>query len=149
MLEISILRRRRRNRSERNLTTLGFRRAEFGHFRDLLGKVPCDEVLEGRESSKNQESWLISFQVQEWPIPVNRNLGKNELVGAGPAGMNKLLQVIHRIEGCIQRVRARACSLGRTQGHCLTIQDEVRKAEVQTESAQEYQRKQDRQQKED
>lgn len=65
-------------RSERKLTTLDFRRAGFGCLRDLLGKVPCDKVLEGRESSRNQESCLIFFQVHEWSIPVNRNLGKNE-----------------------------------------------------------------------
>lgn len=77
MLEFCILR-RRRNRSERKLTTLDFRRADFGCLRDLLGEVPCDKVLEGRESSRNQESCLIFFQVHEWSIPVNRNLGKNE-----------------------------------------------------------------------
>lgn len=48
MLEFNIM--RRKQRSERKLTTLEFRRAEFSHFRDLLGEVPCDQVLEGGES---------------------------------------------------------------------------------------------------
>lgn len=47
MLEFSIL--RKRNRSERKFTALDFRRVEFGHFRDLLGKVPCDKFYLRRE----------------------------------------------------------------------------------------------------
>ena len=38
------------------LTTLEFRRADFGLFRDLLGRVPWDKALEGRGA---QGSWLI------------------------------------------------------------------------------------------
>jgi len=38
------------------LTTLDFRRADFGLFRDLLSRVPCDKALEGRGT---QDSWLI------------------------------------------------------------------------------------------
>jgi len=37
-------------------TTLDFRRADFGLFGDLLGRVPWDKALEGRGV---QESWLI------------------------------------------------------------------------------------------
>ena len=54
MVEFKILRAVRREHSK--LTTLDFRRADFGLFRDLLGRVPWDTALEGRGA---QESWLI------------------------------------------------------------------------------------------
>ncbi|MCQ4078456.1 hypothetical protein FK519_27115 [Klebsiella pneumoniae] len=46
MVEFKILRAARRVHSK--LTTLDFRRADFGLFRDLLGRVPWDKALEGR-----------------------------------------------------------------------------------------------------
>ncbi|GAB0181918.1 cAMP-dependent protein kinase inhibitor alpha [Grus japonensis] len=46
MVEFEILRAARRARSK--LTTLDFRRADFGLFRDLLGRIPWDKALEGR-----------------------------------------------------------------------------------------------------
>jgi len=54
MVELKILRAARRVHSK--LTTLEFRRADFGLCRDLLGKVPWDEALEGRGA---REKWLI------------------------------------------------------------------------------------------
>ncbi|GAB0207020.1 hypothetical protein GRJ2_003167600 [Grus japonensis] len=54
MVEFGILRAARRARSK--LTTLDFRRADFGLFRDLLGRIPWDKALEGRGA---QDSWLI------------------------------------------------------------------------------------------
>jgi len=54
MVEFKILRAVRRACSK--LTTLDFSRAEFGLFRDLLGRVPWDKALEGRGA---QESCLI------------------------------------------------------------------------------------------
>ncbi|GAB0175756.1 hypothetical protein GRJ2_000040800 [Grus japonensis] len=54
MVEFKILRAARRAHSK--LTTLDFRRADFGLFRDLLGRIPWDKVLEGRGA---QDSWLI------------------------------------------------------------------------------------------
>ncbi|GAB0182131.1 hypothetical protein GRJ2_000678400 [Grus japonensis] len=54
------------HRVHSKLTTLDFRRADFGLFRDLLGRVPWDKALEGRGA---QESWLVSrdhpLQAQE------------------------------------------------------------------------------------
>ena len=38
------------------ITTLDFRRADFGLFRDLLGRVPWDKALKGRGI---QENWLL------------------------------------------------------------------------------------------
>ncbi|GAB0179184.1 hypothetical protein GRJ2_000383700 [Grus japonensis] len=54
MVEFRILRAARRAHSK--LTTLDFRRADFGLFRDLLGRIPWDKALEGRGA---QDSWLI------------------------------------------------------------------------------------------
>jgi len=64
MVQLKVLRAVRKVHSK--LTFLDFRRAAFGFFRDLLGRVPWDEALVGRGT---QESWLIFkdhlFQVQE------------------------------------------------------------------------------------
>ncbi|GAB0188996.1 cAMP-dependent protein kinase inhibitor alpha [Grus japonensis] len=46
MVEFKILKAARRVHNK--LTTLDFRRADFGLFRDLLGRVPWDKALEGR-----------------------------------------------------------------------------------------------------
>jgi len=54
MVEFKILRAVRRMRSK--LATLDFRRADFGLFRDLLGRIQWDKALEGRGT---QESWSI------------------------------------------------------------------------------------------
>ncbi|KAM9654465.1 uncharacterized protein ACIBXB_005124 [Morphnus guianensis] len=87
MVEVKILRAARR--VHHKLTTMNFRRAEFDLFRDLLGRVPWDKDLEGRET---QESWLIFkdhlFQAQEQCIPVKRKSGKK---ARRPAWMNKEL----------------------------------------------------------
>ncbi|GAB0182274.1 mitochondrial enolase superfamily member 1 [Grus japonensis] len=76
MVEFRILRAARRVRSK--LTTLDFRRADFGLFRDLLGRIPWDKALEGRGA---QDSWLIFkghlLQAQERCIPTKRKSGKN------------------------------------------------------------------------
>ncbi|GAB0206039.1 hypothetical protein GRJ2_003069500 [Grus japonensis] len=87
MVEFRILRAARRVRSK--LTTLHFRRADFGLFRDLLGRVPWDKALEGRGA---QDSWLIFkgdlLQAQERCIPTKRKSGKNT---RRPPWMNKEL----------------------------------------------------------
>ncbi|GAB0181755.1 hypothetical protein GRJ2_000640800 [Grus japonensis] len=43
-------------RAHSKLTALDIRRADFSLFRDLLGRLPWDKALEGREA---QESWLV------------------------------------------------------------------------------------------
>ncbi|GAB0193175.1 hypothetical protein GRJ2_001782800 [Grus japonensis] len=87
IVEFKILRAARRVCSK--LTTLDFRRADFGLFRDLLGTVPWDKALEERGA---QESWLVFkghlLQAQERCIPTKRKLGKN---ARRPAWMNKEL----------------------------------------------------------
>ncbi|GAB0205107.1 hypothetical protein GRJ2_002976300 [Grus japonensis] len=87
MVEVEILRAARRVHSK--LTTLDFRRAQFGLYRDLLGKVPWDKALEERE---DQDSWLVFknhlLQAQERCIPTKMKSGKN---AQRPARMNKEL----------------------------------------------------------
>ncbi|GAB0209762.1 hypothetical protein GRJ2_003441900 [Grus japonensis] len=88
MVEFRILRAARRTHSK--LTTLDFRRADFGLFRDLLGRIPWDKALEGRGT---QDSWLIFkghlLQAQERCIPTKKKKsGKNT---QRPAWMNKEL----------------------------------------------------------
>ena len=76
MVEFKILKAARR--AHRKLTTLDFKRADFGPFRDLVSRVPCDKALEGRGA---QESWLIFkdhlLQAQEQCTVTKRKSGKN------------------------------------------------------------------------
>ncbi|GAB0188331.1 hypothetical protein GRJ2_001298400 [Grus japonensis] len=73
-------------RTHNKLATLDFRRAAFGLFRDLLGKVPWDKALEGRGA---QESWLVfKGHLLQALIPTKRKSGKNT---TRPAWMNKEL----------------------------------------------------------
>ncbi|GAB0208676.1 hypothetical protein GRJ2_003333300 [Grus japonensis] len=87
MVEFRILRAVRRAHSK--LTTLDFRRADFGLFRDLLGRIPWDKALEGRGA---QDSWLIFkghlLQAQERCIPTKRKSSKTT---KRPPWMNKEL----------------------------------------------------------
>ncbi|GAB0176272.1 hypothetical protein GRJ2_000092400 [Grus japonensis] len=96
MVEFRILRAVRRVHSK--LTTLDFRRADFGLFRDPLGRIPWDKALEGRGP---QDSRLISkgqlLQAQERCIPAKRKSGTNT---RRPTRMNKELlgKVKHKKE---------------------------------------------------
>jgi len=76
MVEFKILKAARRVHSK--LTTLDFRRADFGLFWNMLGRVSWDKALEGREA---RESWLIFkdrlLQAQENYIPTKRKSRKN------------------------------------------------------------------------
>ncbi|KAM9653655.1 uncharacterized protein ACIBXB_010484 [Morphnus guianensis] len=80
MVEFKILRAVRRAHSK--LANLDFRRADFGLFRDLLGRVPWDTALEGRE---NQKSQLIFkdhlLQAQEQCIPTNSDTKRKSTEG--------------------------------------------------------------------
>ena len=76
MVELRIL--RGRSGAKSRITTLNFRRVDFGLFSDLLGRVLWDKALEGRRA---QESWLTFkdhiLQAQERCIPTKRKSGKN------------------------------------------------------------------------
>ncbi|GAB0184760.1 hypothetical protein GRJ2_000941300 [Grus japonensis] len=96
IVEFKILRAMRRVHSK--LTTLDFRRADFGLFRHLLGRLPWDKALEGRGA---QDSWLMFkghlLQAQERCIPTKKESGKNT---KRPLWMNKELlgKVKHKKE---------------------------------------------------
>ncbi|GAB0206764.1 mitochondrial enolase superfamily member 1 [Grus japonensis] len=85
MVEFRIL--RGRSRAVSRITTLDFRRANFGLFKDLLGRIPWVKALEGKGA---QESWLIFkhhfLQAQDQCIPKNRKTRKG---GRRPAWMSK------------------------------------------------------------
>ncbi|GAB0205822.1 mitochondrial enolase superfamily member 1 [Grus japonensis] len=76
MVEFKILRAARRAHSK--LLALDFSRADFGLFRNLLGRVPWDKALKGRGA---QDSWLVFkghlLQAQQRCIPTERKSGKN------------------------------------------------------------------------
>ncbi|GAB0185542.1 hypothetical protein GRJ2_001019500 [Grus japonensis] len=96
MVEFKILKAARRAHSK--LTTLDFKRTDFGLFRDLLGRVPWDKALEGRGT---QDSWLVIkdhlLHDQERCIPKKRKSDKNT---RRPAWMNEELlgKVKHKKE---------------------------------------------------
>jgi len=47
------------------IITLDFRRAVFGHFRDLLGRIPLKTVMEQRGSKDNwTSSWLTTSKLK-------------------------------------------------------------------------------------
>ncbi|GAB0203837.1 hypothetical protein GRJ2_002849300 [Grus japonensis] len=87
MVEFRILRAARRACSK--LTALDFRRADFGLFRDLLGRTPWDKALEGRGA---QDSWLIfkGDLLQAWE-PCIPTKGKSSKSTRRPPWMNKEL----------------------------------------------------------
>ncbi|KAJ7396062.1 hypothetical protein BTVI_148843 [Pitangus sulphuratus] len=66
-------------RAQNKLTTLDFRRADFGLFRDLLGRVQWDRALDGKGA---QESWMIFKDdlLQTQFIATKRKSGKNTCV---------------------------------------------------------------------
>ncbi|GAB0204032.1 polycomb group RING finger protein 3-like [Grus japonensis] len=120
MVEFRILRAARRAHSK--LTTLDFRRADLGLFRDLLGRIPWDKALEGRGA---QDSWLVFknhlLQAQERCIPTKRKSSKNTkrpppMDEQGAPGQSQTKK------GSLQRVEARAGSLGGIQRNCLSSQ---------------------------
>ena len=130
MMEFKILKAARRLHS--NLTTLDFRRADFGLFRGLLGRVPWDKVMEGRGT---QESWLIFkthlLQAQERCIPTERKSGINS---RKPAWMNKILpdKLKHKKEAYRERKQAQV-TWEEYREIAQTARDQVRKAKALTE----------------
>jgi len=62
------------NKANSRITTLDFRKVDFGLFNDLHGGIPRERVLERRGV---QESWLIFkdhlIQAQEDSIPMSKN----------------------------------------------------------------------------
>ncbi|GAB0207584.1 hypothetical protein GRJ2_003224100 [Grus japonensis] len=130
MVEFRILRAARRARSK--LTTLDFRRADSGLFRDLLGRIPWDKALEGRGA---QDSWLIFrghlLQAQERCIPTKRKSSKNT---KRPPWMNK--EVLGKVKQKKEGYRGWKQGQVAWEEYRETVQaarDQVRKAKAQTE----------------
>lgn len=81
MVEIKILR--------GGIKTLDFRRAVFGVFKDLLGRIPLEKVLERSEVQGELNLQLAHLlQAQEQSIPIHSKSSKD---GGRPAWTNKLL----------------------------------------------------------
>lgn len=76
------------------ITTLDFPRADFGLFRDLLGRIPYETALKGKGA---QENWLIIkgnfLRAQEWSITVSRKLSRH---GRRPVWVNMETEPKHR-----------------------------------------------------
>ncbi|GAB0207656.1 mitochondrial enolase superfamily member 1 [Grus japonensis] len=130
MVEFRILRAARRVCSK--LTTLEFRRADFGLFRDLLGRIPWDKALEGRGA---QDSWLIFeghlLQAQEQCIPTKRKSSKNT---KRPPWMNK--ELLGKVKQKKEGYRGWKQGQVAWEEYRETVpaaRDQVRKAKAQTE----------------
>ncbi|GAB0208316.1 mitochondrial enolase superfamily member 1 [Grus japonensis] len=130
MAEFKILRTARR--VHRKLTTLDFRRAGFGLFRDLLGRIPWDKALEGRGA---QDSWLIFkghlLQAQERCIPTKRKSSKNT---RRPAWMNKeLLGKVKQKKEAYRGWKQGQVAWEEYRETVRAARDQVRKAKALTE----------------
>ncbi|GAB0209615.1 hypothetical protein GRJ2_003427200 [Grus japonensis] len=93
MVEFRIL--HGRSRAISRITTLDFRRANFGLFKDLLGRIPWVRALEGKGA---QESWSIFkhhfLRAQDQCIPKSRKSSKG---GRRPAWMSK--ELLEKLKG--------------------------------------------------
>ncbi|GAB0209507.1 mitochondrial enolase superfamily member 1 [Grus japonensis] len=93
MVEFRIL--RGRSRAISRITTLDFRRGNFGLFKDLLGRIPWVRALEG---GGVQESWSIFkhhfLLAQDQCILKNRKTSKG---GRRPAWMSK--ELLEKLKG--------------------------------------------------
>ncbi|GAB0178700.1 mitochondrial enolase superfamily member 1 [Grus japonensis] len=130
MVEFKILRAERKAHSK--LTALDFRRADFGLFRDLLGRIPWDKALEGRGA---QDSWLIFkghlLQAQEQCIPTKRKSSKNT---KRPPWMNKeLLDKVNQKKEAYRGWKQRQVAWEKYRETVQASRDQVRKAKALTE----------------
>ncbi|GAB0187151.1 hypothetical protein GRJ2_001180400 [Grus japonensis] len=116
MMEFKILRAARKVHSK--LTTLDFGRADFGLFRDVPGRVPWDRALEGRRDPRKPVC------IQGSPPPSSGAMYPNKeevrqkhqeacMDEQGAPGQTQTQK------GSLQRVEARAGSLGGIQRNCL------------------------------
>ncbi|GAB0209035.1 mitochondrial enolase superfamily member 1 [Grus japonensis] len=130
MVEFRILRAARRAHSK--LTTLDFRRADFGLFRDLLGRIPWDRALEGRGA---QDSWLIFkghlLQAQERCISTKRKSSKNT---KRPPQMDKeLLGKVKQRKEAFRGWKQGQVAWEEYRETVRAVRDQVRKAKALTE----------------
>ncbi|PKU28782.1 glycerol kinase [Limosa lapponica baueri] len=130
MVEFKILRAARRVCSK--LTTLDFRRADFGLLRDLIGRVTREKVLEGRGG---QGSWLVFkdhlLQAQEQCIPRKKKSGKK---ARGPAWMNKeILDKLKKKKEAYRGWKQRRIDWVEYRETVRAARDQVKEAKAQTE----------------
>ncbi|GAB0183929.1 mitochondrial enolase superfamily member 1 [Grus japonensis] len=130
MVEFRILRAAKRACSK--LTTLDFRRADCGLFRDLLGRIPWDKALEGRGA---QDSWLIFkghlLQAQQRCIPTKRKSSKNT---KKPPWMNKeLLGKVKQKKEAYRGWKQGQVAWEEYRETVRAARDQVRKAKALTE----------------
>ncbi|KGL89856.1 hypothetical protein N301_01578, partial [Charadrius vociferus] len=114
------------------LATLDFRRAGFGLFRDLLGRVPWDKALKGRGA---QDSQLIFkdhlLQAQERCIQMKRKSGKT---ARRPAWMNKeLLDKLKQKKEAYREWKEGQEAWEEYREIVRAARDQVRKAKAQIE----------------
>ncbi|GAB0204060.1 protein Hook 3-like [Grus japonensis] len=135
MVEFRILRAGRRVKSK--LTTLDFRRADFGLFRDLLGRVPWDKALEGREVQEREK--LIHLQHENKMLKLNQegfdnekitllqslldgtNLRKNELETENRLVNQRLLEVQSQVEELQKSLQEQGSKAEDLSGTLITI----------------------------
>ncbi|GAB0205806.1 hypothetical protein GRJ2_003046200 [Grus japonensis] len=130
MVEFRILRAARRVCSK--LTTLDFSRADFGLFRDVLGRIPWDKALKGRGA---QDSWLVFkghlLQDQEQHIPTERKSSKNT---KRPPWMNKeLLGKVKQKKEAYRGWKQGQVAWEEYRETVRAARDQVRKAKALTE----------------
>ncbi|PKU42736.1 hypothetical protein llap_6956 [Limosa lapponica baueri] len=130
MLEFKILRAVRR--AHNKLSILDFRRADFGLFRDLLGRVPWDKALEGRGTQKSLLVLKDQFlQAQKQCIPTKSKSGKN---ARKPVWMNKeLLDKFKHNREAYRRWKQGQVAWDEYREIVQADRDQVRKAKVQIE----------------
>ncbi|KGL88902.1 hypothetical protein N301_16250, partial [Charadrius vociferus] len=119
-------------RAHSKLSTLDFRRADFGLFRDLLWGVLWDKALEGRQA---QESWLIFkdhlLQALEQCIPTKRKSGIN---ARRPLWMNReLLEKLKLRKEAYRGWKPGQVAWEEYREIVQAARDQVRKAKAQVE----------------
>jgi len=102
------------------ITTLDFRRANFGLFKDLLGGIPWVRALECKGV---QESWLLFkhyfLRAQDQCIPVSKKSSKG---GRRPTWMSKELLAELRWKRKVYEMWEGTGHLGGIQEHCQSMQ---------------------------
>ncbi|GAB0182218.1 hypothetical protein GRJ2_000687100 [Grus japonensis] len=121
-----------RSRAISRITTLDFRRANFGLFKDLLGRIPWVRALEGKGA---QESWSVFkhrfLQAQDQCIPKNRKSSKG---GRRPAWMSKeLLEKLKRKKEVYQMWKKGLATWEEYKNVVRVCRDATRKAKTHLE----------------
>jgi len=130
MVQFSIL--HGESRPISRITTLNFRRANFGLFKDLLGGVPWVKALEG---SGLQESWSLFkhhfLHTQDRCIPMSKKSSKG---GRRPAWMSKQVLAKLKWKKKVCRMRKEGQATWEEYRNIVRVcKDATRKAKVHLE----------------